>query len=79
MEYQLYKNIISNPDVCNGKPVLKGTRITVKSVTKFINAKKKDKKILKDFPRMTADDLIVCKEFNTLFFEKPSLMKTIKA
>lgn len=76
MEYQLYKNIVSNPDICNGKPTIKGTRITVKSV---IKAKKKDKKLLKDFPRMTADDLKICKEFNSLFFEKPSLMETIKA
>ena len=77
MEYPIYKNIVSNPDICNGKPIIKGTRITVKSVIRF--STKKDKKILNGFPRMTAEDLHACKEFNSMFFEKPYLMKTIKA
>ena len=79
MEYPLYKNIISNPDICNGKPVIKGTRITVKSVMSFIIAGNKDDKVLKNFPRLSADDLQACKEFKAVFFEKPFIIKTIKA
>jgi uncharacterized protein (DUF433 family) len=79
MEYPLYKNIISNPDICNGKPVIKGTRITVKSVISFVIAGDKDDKILKNYPHLTADDLQACKEFDTMFFEKPFIIKTIKA
>jgi uncharacterized protein (DUF433 family) len=79
MEYQLYKNIVSNPDICNGRPVIKGTRITVKSVMSFVKAGNKDKKVLKSYPRINGEDLGVCKEFTSLFFEKPSLIKTIKA
>lgn len=79
MEYPLYKNIISNPDICNGKPVIKGTRITVKSVMSFVIAGDKDEKILMSYPRLTADSLQACKEFNAVFFEKPCVIKTIKA
>jgi uncharacterized protein (DUF433 family) len=79
MEYQLYKNIISNPDICNGRPVVKGTRVTVKSVMSFVRAGDKDKKVLTAYPRITSEDLQVCKEFTSLFFEKPSLIKSIKA
>ena len=79
MEYTLYKNIISNPDICNGKPVIKGTRITVKSVMSFISAGNKDGKVLRGFPRMTLEDLQACKEFTSRFIEKPSLIKTVKA
>jgi len=79
MEYPLYKNIVSNPDICNGKPVIKATRITVKSVMSFVMAGDKDKKILKNYPRLTADDLQACNEFNAVFFEKPFIIKTIKA
>ncbi|MEO6328161.1 MAG: DUF433 domain-containing protein [Ginsengibacter sp.] len=79
MEYPLYKNIISNPDICNGKPVIKGTRITVKSVISFVIAGDMDDKILKNYPHLTADDLQACKEFDTTFFEKPFIIKTIKA
>jgi uncharacterized protein (DUF433 family) len=79
VEYQLYKNIVSNPDICNGRPVVKGTRVTVKSVMSFIKAGDRDKKILKAYPRITSEDLLVCKEFTSLFFEKPSSIKSIKA
>ena len=79
MEYQLYKNIISNPDICNGRPVIKGTRVTVKSVMSFVRAGDKDKKVLKAYPRITSEDLRMCKEFTSLFFKKPSLIKSIKA
>ena len=79
MAYQLYKTIVSNPDICNGRPVIKGTRITVKSVMSFVRAGDKDKKVLKGYPRITSEDLRTCKEFTSLFFEKPSLIKSIKA
>ena len=79
MEYTLYKNIVSNPDICNGKPVIKGTRITVKSVMSFVSAGNKDRKVLRSFPRMTSEDLQACKEFTLRYVEKPSLIKTIKA
>lgn len=78
MEYQLYKNIVSNPDICNGRPSIKGTRITVKSVMSFVKAGDKNKKILKAYPGMTNEDLQTCKKFTSMFFEKP-LIKSIKA
>ncbi len=79
MEYQLYKNIVSDPDICNGKPTIKGTRITVQSVMSFILAGDTDEDVLEGYPRMTADDLQACKEFTSILFEKPTLFKSIKA
>ncbi|MDQ6843671.1 MAG: DUF433 domain-containing protein [Bacteroidota bacterium] len=78
MEYQLYKNIVSNPDICNGKPTIRGTRITVQSVMSFILAGDSDESVLKDYPRMTSEDLQTCKEFTSMLFEKPTLIKSIK-
>jgi len=37
-----------------------------------------DKVVLKGYPRMTADDLKTCKEFTSLLFEKPTLIKYFK-
>ncbi len=78
MEYQLYKNIVSNPDICNGKPTIRGTRITVQSVMSFILAGDSDESVLKDYPRMTSEDLQTCKEFTSMLFEKHTLIKSIK-
>ncbi|MEP6948338.1 MAG: DUF433 domain-containing protein [Ginsengibacter sp.] len=78
MEYQLYKNIVSNPDICNGKPTIKGTRITVQSVMSFVLAGDSDEIVLQGYPRMTSDDLQACKEFTSMLFEKPNMIKSIK-
>ena len=78
MEYQLYKNIVSNPDICNGRPTLKNTRITVQSVMSFILAGDSDKDVLKGYPGMTAADLKTFKEFTSMLFEKPTLFRSIK-
>jgi uncharacterized protein (DUF433 family) len=63
MEYQLYKNIISDPDICNGKPVIKNTRITIQSVIGFVLAGESDEGILKSFPRLREEDIETCKDF----------------
>lgn len=78
MEYQLYKNIVSNPDICNGKPTIKGTRITVQSVMSFINAGDKNKKVLEGYPRITEEDIETCKKFTSLFLKKATLSNLLR-
>ncbi|MDQ6903402.1 MAG: DUF433 domain-containing protein [Bacteroidota bacterium] len=70
--------MVSNPDICNGKPTIRGTRITVQSVMSFILAGDSDESVLKDYPRMTSEDFQTCKEFTSMLFEKPTLIKSIK-
>ncbi len=53
MEYQLYKNIISNPDICNGKPTIKGTRITVQTIMSFVLAGDTDEDVLEGYSQLT--------------------------
>ncbi len=79
MEYQLYKNIVSDADVCNGKPVIKNTRITVQSVMSFILAGDSESEVLESFPRLKKEDIQACKDFTSLLFEKPTLIKPLKA
>ncbi len=71
MEIQLYKNIISNPDVCNGKPVFKGTRITVKTIMEFMMAGDTEDEILAGYPRLEHTDLEACREFTGMLYERP--------
>ena len=78
MEYQLYKNIISHPDICNGKPTIRGTRITVQSVMSFILAGDSENSVLESYPRLKREDIQVCKEFTAMLFEKPTLINSIK-
>ncbi len=78
MEYQLYKNIISHPDICNGKAVIKNTRITVQTIMEFVLAGENNEQILKSYPKLTEEDIVTCKEFLTLILEKPTFITPIK-
>jgi uncharacterized protein (DUF433 family) len=79
MEYKLYKNIISDPDICNGKPTIKGTRITVQTIMSFVLAGDTDEDVLEGYPRITKEDIQNCREFTMLLFDKPTLFKNLKA
>ncbi len=63
MRYQLYKNIVSDTDICNGKPTIKNTRITVQSIMGLVLAGDNDEDILQSFPRLTPETLQECKDF----------------
>lgn len=78
MEFQLYKNIISHPDICNGRPTIKGTRITVQTIMGFVLAGDTDEDVLEGYPRLTREDINTCKEFTMMLFEKPTLFKNLK-
>lgn len=78
MEYQLYKNIVTHPDICNGKATIKGTRITVQTITELVLAGESDEQILKSYPRLNIEDIEASKEFVSLLLEKPTFVTPIQ-
>lgn len=50
-------------DVCNGQPVLKGTRITVRSVLELLAAGDDVQEVLKAYPTLTKDHVLASVEF----------------
>ena len=78
MEHQLYMNIVSNPDICNGKATFKGTRITVKTIMEFVLAGDEDADILKSYPALGTQDIQAAKEFTAMLLEKPSQISMVK-
>jgi uncharacterized protein (DUF433 family) len=47
-----------NPDICNGKPVIKGTRITVQTILEFLGAGDSIEEVLEEYPGLTRDDVL---------------------
>ena len=78
MEIQLYKNIVSNSEVCGGRPTIKGTRITVRTVIEQVLAGDPDEVILECFPRLTKESLKDCKDFTPMLFGNPALINSFK-
>lgn len=49
-----------NPDVCNGKPVIRGTRILVQTVMEFLRAGDSIEDVLETYPTLTREDIDAC-------------------
>ena len=51
------KRIVVNQKIMVGKPVIKGTRITVEAIVRRVAEGMTFDEILKDYPYITADDI----------------------
>jgi uncharacterized protein (DUF433 family) len=56
-EEDLIERIVVNPKVMGGKPIIKGTRITVEHMLKLLAQGLSYEEILKDYPHLTKDDI----------------------
>ena len=52
--------ITIDPNVCNGKPTIRGKRITAQTVLGFLGAGDSKEDILREYPSLTADDISAC-------------------
>jgi uncharacterized protein (DUF433 family) len=55
--------ITINPDVCNGKPVIRNLRITVDTVLDYLSAGESQEEILRQYPMLEPDDILACLAF----------------
>ena len=53
----LNERITSDPAIRRGKPVFRGTRITVTDVLEYLAGGMTPEEVLADFPDLTADDI----------------------
>ena len=69
-------NITIDADVCNGKPTIRGQRITVQTILEFLSAGDSTDEILEQYPTLTKEDIQTCLAFATqLMGQRYSLQK----
>lgn len=49
--------IMIDPAICNGRPIVKGTRITVQSILEYLAAGDSVETILAEFPQLNRSDI----------------------
>lgn len=54
---KIFDRIEINPRICNGKPVIKGTRIPISVILELIAEGKSWQAILDGYPELTKDDI----------------------
>ena len=55
MNYQ--DHIVRDPNICGGEPVVKGTRVTLRTILASLAEGATIQDILKDFPTVTEEDI----------------------
>ncbi len=55
--------IVIDPAICNGKPVIRGMRITVETILEFLGAGESEAEILKQYPMLEHEDILACQAF----------------
>jgi uncharacterized protein (DUF433 family) len=51
-----------NPEVCNGRPIIRGTRITVDTVFCYLSAGDSVEDVIESHPRLSSDEVLACIE-----------------
>jgi len=51
--------------ICNGKPVIRGKRITVQTILEFLSAGETTAEILYQYPSLEKEDITACLKFAT--------------
>lgn len=54
---EIFERISSDPDICHGKPCIKGTRIPVYLIVSLIAEGEDAESVIRDYPSVTRDDI----------------------
>jgi uncharacterized protein (DUF433 family) len=55
---ELLRRISINPNICFGKPCIRGTRIWVSLILDFLASATTEEEILRDYPSLTHEDVL---------------------
>ena len=73
----LISRITIDAEICNGKPTLRGKRITVQTVLEFLGAGDSEIDILKQYPSLEPADIKACLLFAAEMMNKNFSFKSV--
>lgn len=76
MEY-LSDRITIDPDLCNGKPTIRGMRITVQTILEFLGAGESESEILNQYPSLEKSDITACIKFAADLMNRNYMIKSV--
>lgn len=78
MEY-LTERITIDENLCNGKPTIRGKRITVQTILEFLSVGETEEEILRQYPSLEPGDIKACLEFAAALMSRSFVIKKIAA
>ena len=64
-------------NLCNGKPTIRGKRITAQTILEYLSAGDSIEDILKQYPTLEYDDIIACIKFAAELMNRNFQIKSI--
>ena len=65
-----------NPEICHGKPRIKGTRIMISLILEWLEAKKSYEEIIDAYPELSNKDISAAIRYARRFLEEESSAST---
>lgn len=75
----LLDRITTDPEICNGKPIIRGMRITVSTILDFLASGESFENILDAYPVLGNKDILACLEFASKITDKSIFTYELKA
>ena len=73
-DHELLERITLNPKIMAGKPVIRGTRLTVELILNLLAHRATHDEILREYPGITVEDIQACLLFATKSLEDTRFM-----
>jgi uncharacterized protein (DUF433 family) len=72
----LTERITIDDSICNGKPTIRGMRITVQTIIEFLSSGESREEILKQYPSLEAEDINACLKFAAELMDRRYIIKS---
>lgn len=72
----MFDRIACNPEILGGKPVIKGTRISVELILELLGSGASRDEIVEKYPQLTAEDIRQATEYASAAFRNDVLVHT---
>ena len=76
-DQQLLERIVVDPKVMVGKPVIKGTRLTVEYILKLLAHGASNEEIIQEYEGLIAEDISACILFAKIALENTTFMPLV--
>ena len=68
--------ITIDENICNGKPTIRGKRITVQTVLEFLGAGETVEEVLNQYPSLEREDVAACLKFASSLMDRNYVIKS---
>lgn len=77
MTINIMNRITIDEKVLNGKPAIRGKRISVQTILDFLSAGENVEEILKQYPSLEKEDISACLNFASKLMDKNYILKSV--